>query len=106
MIKESGLARVTAVARRNFDIVNGELSLAIVCLSVPDSRNLLFFVFLFFQLRICASELIDRYCCLDQGIHFNNRKDGNIGGWKPDRCKSLVVPIPYIGLDELVRLAS
>ena len=67
ILKRSGLARVTAVARSNHDIVSS----ACFC---PLGSNMEF-VFTW---------ILDD---LEEGVHFKSAKYGEIRGWKPDRRK-------------------
>ena len=67
ILKRSGLARVTAVARSNHDIVNSGCFY-----SLGSNMEFLF-----------TCNLDD----LEEGVHFKSAKYGEISGWKPDRCK-------------------
>lgn len=63
ILKRSGLARVTSVARSNYDIVNSACSAdGIHCQILPVWSK-------------------------GEGVHFRSAKYGEIKGWKPDRCE-------------------
>lgn len=64
ILKRSGLARVTAVARSNYDAIRGEWGSMILSKSVR--------------------------CYLatwpEHGMNIQSKKYGNISAWRPDRC--------------------
>lgn len=74
IFKRSGLVRVTAVARSNYDLVNS---------TWPTSFRVYF---------LCLRESVH----LEEGVNFKSGKYGEINGWKPDRRKFILIPLDFV----------